>query len=267
MIIYKTDEEIKLMQASALLVSATLTEIAKILQPGMTTMQLDKRANEFITDHQAIPSFYKYNGYPFHICTSVNDVIVHGMPNQRPLLDGDLISVDIGVVKDGYHGDHAYTFLLGKVSPEVLKLVKVTKESLYIGIKEAIAGNHIGDISSAIQQYAEQEGYGVVRELVGHGIGKTMHEDPQVPNFGRRGTGIEMKKNLTLAIEPMVNMGTRQIYNSGDEWIIKTADGKPSVHFEHDVCVKNETAFILSDFAPIEAAEKANKNLNSSYYD
>ena len=266
MVTLKTNREVELMQISALLVSATLTEIAKVLKPGITTMQLDKLANEFIKDHQAAPSFYHYSGYPFHICTSVNDVVVHGMPNQKPLLDGDLVSVDIGVVKDGYHGDHAYTFLLGEVSPQVLKLVRVTKESLYEGIKNAVAGNHIGDISNAIQVYAEKEGYGVVRDLIGHGIGRSMHEDPPVPNFGKRGTGLQMEENLVLAIEPMINLGTKDLYNSGDEWIIKTKDGKPSVHFEHDVCVKKDSALILSDYTPIEAAEKANVNLNSSYY-
>jgi len=266
MVTLKTNREVALMQISALLVSATLTEIAKVLKPGVTTMQLDKLANEFIKDHQATPSFYHYSGYPFHICTSVNDVVVHGMPNQKPLLDGDLVSVDVGVVKDGYHGDHAYTFLLGEVSPEVLKLVKTTKESLYEGIKNAVAGNHIGDISNAIQVHAEKEGYSVIRDLVGHGIGRTMHEDPPVPNFGKRGAGLLMNENLVLAIEPMVNMGTKDLYNSGDEWIIKTKDGKPSVHFEHDVCVKKDAALILSDYTPIEAAEKANQNLNSSYY-
>ncbi|WP_158799511.1 type I methionyl aminopeptidase [Pedobacter sp. L105] len=267
MIIFKTEEEIELMKVSALLVSSTLTEIAKVLKAGMTTMQLDKLAHEFIKDHGAVPSFYHYNGYPFHICTSVNEVVVHGMPNQRPLLEGDVITVDIGVVKDGYHGDHAYTFMLGEMAPETIKLVKITKESLFIGIQEAIVGNHIGDISSAIQRYAEKEGYGVVRDLVGHGIGRTMHEDPQVPNFGRRGTGIQMRENLTLAIEPMINLGTKDLYTSRDGWTIKTADGKPAAHFEHDVCIKPETALILSDFSPIEAAEKANQNLNSSYYE
>jgi len=267
MIIYKTEEEIELMQISALLVSATLAEIAKVLKPGMTTLDLDRIAAEFIADHQSVPSFLNFSGYPHNICTSVNDVVVHGFPNKVPLRDGDIVSVDIGVYKNSFHGDHAYTFILGEIKPEVMKLVKVTKESLYVGIKQAVAGKRVGDISNAIQEYTEKEGYGVVRELVGHGLGRTMHEDPQVPNYGRKGSGIMMKENLVLAIEPMINLGTRHIYTDEDGWTIHTADNLPSVHFEHDVCVKKGEALILSDYAPIERAEKANSNLNSSYYE
>jgi len=266
MIIYKTDEEIQLMQTSALLVSTALSEIAKVLKPGMTTLDIDKMAAEFIADNGAIPSFLNYSGYPHNICTSVNDVVVHGFPDQVPLREGDIVSVDIGVYKNGFHGDHAYTFILGEVSAEVLKLVRITKESLYEGIKHAVVGKRVGDISNAIQEYTEREGYGVVRELVGHGLGRAMHEDPQVPNYGRKGAGIMMKENLVLAIEPMINMGKRHVYTAEDGWTIKTEDGKPSVHFEHDVCIKKGQALVLSDYRPIEIAEKANQNLNSSYY-
>jgi methionyl aminopeptidase len=267
MIFFKTEEEIELMRISAMLVSATIAEIAKVLKPGITTMSLDKLANEFINDHQAVPSFYNYGGYPFHICTSVNDVIVHGFPNEQPLRDGDIVSVDVGVIKNEFHGDHAYTFIIGETSDEILKLVRIAKESLFEGIKKAVVGNYLGEISSAIQHYNENQGYGVVRELVGHGIGRAMHEGPQVPNFGRKASGIQMRENLVLAIEPMVNLGTHDVITDADGWAIRTADGSVSVHFEHDVCIKPDTALVLSDFAPIEEAEKANLNLNSSYYE
>jgi methionyl aminopeptidase len=266
MIKYKTEDEIRLMQTSALLVSAALAEIAKILKPGLTTLHLDKLAAEFIADHQATPSFLHYHGYPHNITTSVNDAVVHGFPNNIPLRDGDIVTVDIGVYKNGYHGDHAYTFILGEIDAAVMKLVSITKQSLYEGIKYAVAGNRIGDIAHAIQAFNEKEGYGVVRELVGHGLGRDMHEDPQVPNYGKKGSGILMKENLTLAIEPMINLGSRHVYTDKDGWTIRTKDGKPSAHFEHDVCVKKGQAFILSDYAPIEKAEKANSALNSSYY-
>jgi methionyl aminopeptidase len=266
MIKYKTDEEINLMQISALLVSATIAEIAKILKPGLTTLQLDKIAAEFLADHHATPSFLNYSGYPFSITTSVNDAVIHGFPNDTPLREGDIVSVDVGAYKNGFHGDHAYTFILGEVDPAVLKLVKVAKQSLYEGIKQAVVGKRIGDISYAIQAFNEKEGYGVVAEFVGHGLGRDMHEDPQVSNRGKKGSGTLLKENLVLAIEPMINLGSRHIYTMEDGWTIKTQDGKPSVHFEHDVCIKKNEALILSDYAPIESAEKANKNLNSSYY-
>ena len=266
MILYKTDEQVELMQISALLVSQTLTEVAKVLKAGMTTLEIDKLANEFILDNGAVPSFYNYNGFPYHIITSVNDVVVHGFPGKEELRDGDIISVDVGTIKNGWHGDHAYTFIIGETKPEILKLVKTTKESLYVGIKEATVGKRLGDIGYAIQQYNEKEGYGVVRDLVGHGLGQSMHEDPQVANYGRKGTGTMLKENLVMAIEPMINMGTKDVFMDKDGWTIRTADGQPSVHFEHDVCVKKGTALILSDYSIIEAAEKANVNLNTSYY-
>ncbi len=266
MIIYKTEAEVAQMKQSALLVSKTLTEVAKILKPGITTMQLDKLCNEFVRDNGAIPSFKNYRGYPHNICASVNDVVVHGFPDQAALKEGDVVSIDMGVILNGWHGDHAYTFLLGEVSEDVLQLVRVTKESLYKGIEKAVVGNRIGDIAYAIQDHTEgKHGYGVVRELVGHGLGRSMHEDPQMPNYGKRGNGPKLKENMVLAIEPMINMGTREIFTDRDGWTVKTMDGKPSVHFEHDVCVKRNKALILSDYSIIEAAEKANSNLNTSY--
>jgi methionyl aminopeptidase len=267
MIIYKTEAEIALMKQAAMLVSKTLAEVAKVLKPGMTTMDIDKICADFVKLNNGTLSFYKYNGYPHNICASVNDVVVHGFPNDTPLKNGDIVSIDLGVILNGWHGDHAYTFILGEVAPEVLQLVKVTKESLYKGIEKAIINNRIGDISYAVQDHTEKKyGYGVVRELVGHGLGRSLHEDPQVPNYGKRGAGQKMKENLVLAIEPMINLGSREVYTDDDGWTVRTRDGKPSVHFEHDVCIKRNEAFILSDFSIIEAEEKLNPYLNSSYY-
>ncbi len=265
--LYKTDAEIVLMKEAALLVSKTLTEVAKILKPGITTMDIDKLCATFVKDHKAIPSFLNYRGYPYTICASVNEVVVHGFPNKKNLKEGDVVSIDMGVILNGWHGDHAYTFILGEVSNEILQLVRVTKESLYKGIEQAIINNRIGDISYAIQEHTEKKyGYGVVRELVGHGLGRSLHEDPQVPNYGKRGNGPKLKENLVLAIEPMINLGTRDVVTESDGWTVRTKDGKPSVHFEHDVCVKRDKALILSDYSIIETAEKANTNLNSKYY-
>jgi methionyl aminopeptidase len=267
MIYTKTEEQVAYMKEAALLVSKTLTEVAKVLKPGMTTLDIDKLCKEFAMDHKGTLSFYNYHGYPHHICASVNDVVVHGFPNKTALKEGDIVSIDVGVILNGWHGDHAYTFILGEADPAAIELVKVTKASLYKGIEKAIVNNRVGDIGFAIQEYTEkQHGYGVVRELVGHGLGKELHEDPQVPNYGKRGTGLKLKENLVLAIEPMINMGTHKVFTDDDGWTVKTQDGKVSVHFEHDVCVKAGKALILSDFSIIEAAEKANSNLNSSYY-
>ncbi len=267
MIIIKTEAEVAMMKESATLVSKTLTEVAKVLKAGMTTMEIDKLCATFVRDHKAIPSFLNYRGYPHNICASINDVVVHGFPNNEPLKEGDIVSIDMGVILNGWHGDHAYTFIIGDVSEDVLKLVRVTKESLYRGIEKAIAGNRVGDISFAIQDYTEKRnGYGVVRELVGHGLGRSMHEDPQVPNYGKRGDGKKMKENMVIAIEPMINMGTKDVYTEDDGWTVRTRDGKPSVHFEHDVCIKKNKALILSDYSIIEAAEQNNPNLNVSYY-
>lgn len=262
MMIYKTNDQVELMRQSALLVSKTLTEIAGTLKPGITTLSIDRKVGEFIKDHQAIPSFLNYNGYPFNSCISVNDVVVHGFPGPKELIEGDIITIDIGVILNGWHGDHAYTFAIGDPGEDVMKLIQVTKESLYKGIEKAVAGNRIGDIAFAIQEHTERKnGYGVVRELVGHGLGKNLHEDPQVPNYGKRGSGPKLKEGLVLAIEPMINMGTRDVYTEDDGWTVRTNDGKPSVHFEHDICVRKGKADILSDYSIIEKAEKANPNL------
>lgn len=262
MMICKTELEIGLMRQSALLVSKTLTEVAKILRPGVATSAIDQMIGEFIRDHDAVPSFLNYNGYPFNSCISVNDVVVHGFPNDNELKEGDIVSVDIGVILNGWHGDHAYTFAVGDPGQEVMKLIKVTKESLYKGIEKAVAGNRIGDIAYAIQEHTEKKhGYGVVRELVGHGLGESMHEDPQVPNYGKRGTGQQLKQGLVLAIEPMINLGRKEVFTESDGWTVRTKDGKPSVHFEHDVCVRKNKADILSDYTTIEREERKNPNL------
>src|SRR5580692_9561469 len=266
MIHYKTPAEIELMRESARLVSKTLAEAAKVLKPGVTTMELDKLISEYIRDNGAIPSFLNYRGYPFASCISVNDVVVHGFPNDRPLQAGDIISIDIGVIRKGYHGDHAYTFAIGDPGPEVMQLIRVTKESLYKGIEKAVAGGRVGDISYAIQEHTEKKyGYGIVRELVGHGLGRHLHEDPQIPNYGRRGSGAKLKEGLVLAIEPMVNLGTKDVYyDDADGWTVRTKDNKPSAHFEHTICVQKIKANILSSFAEVEKAEKANPNLFSN---
>ncbi len=265
LVYYKTEAEIVLMKKAATLVSKTLTEVAKILKPGVTTLQIDRLCAEFVKDNNAIPSFYNYRGYPHNICASVNDVVVHGFPNNVVLRDGDIVSIDMGVILNGWHGDHAYTFIIGEASEDAKKLVNITKESLYKGIEKAIINNRIGDIAFAIQEHTEKKNkYGVVRELVGHGLGKNLHEDPNVPNFGMRGTGMKLKENLVLAIEPMINMGTKDVFTDNDGWTVRTKDGLPSVHFEHDVCVKRGKALILSDYSIIEAAEQANPNLTQS---
>lgn len=262
MIQIKTNEQVELMRKSALLVSQTLTEVAGVLKPGVTTLFLDEFIGNYIKDHQAVPSFLNYHGYPFNSCISVNDVVVHGFPTKEPLKEGDIVSIDIGVVLNGWHGDHAYTFAIGAPESPWQELIRVTKASLYKGIEQAVAGNRIGDIGFAIQDFTEkQHGYGVVRELVGHGLGQRMHEDPQVPNYGRRGSGTKLKEGMVLAIEPMINLGTKDVFTEKDGWTVKTRDGHPSVHFEHDVCVRKGQADILSNYAPIEAAEAANPNL------
>ena len=254
------------MRHSALLVSSTLAEVAKILKPGLKTIDIDGFIGTIIKDHGGTPSFLNFHGYPFNSCISVNDVVVHGFPNKRELQEGDILSIDIGIYKNGYHGDHAYTFMVGKPADDVIKLVKITKESLYKGIEKAVAGNRIGDVAFAIQEHTERKnGYGVVRELVGHGLGKSMHEDPQVPNYGKRGSGTVMKEGLVIAIEPMINMGKKEVYTESDGWTVRTKDGKPSVHFEHDVCVMKGKADILSNYAEIEKAEKENGNLFADY--
>jgi methionyl aminopeptidase len=262
MMIYKTNEQVEMMRKSALLVSKTLSEVAKMLKSGITTLSIDKMIGEFVKDHQAIPSFLNYHGYPYNSCISVNDVVVHGFPGADVLKEGDIISVDIGVILHGWHGDHAYTFAIGNPGHDIMQLIKVTKESLYRGIEKAVEGNRVGDIAFAIQEHTEKKhGYGVVRELVGHGLGKDLHEDPQVPNYGKRGTGAKLKEGLVLAIEPMINLGKKEVFTESDGWTVRTKDGKVSVHFEHDVCIRKNKPDILSDYSIIEKAEKENINL------
>ncbi len=257
MIYLKTDEEVELLREANLLVGKTLAELAKIIAPGVTTRQLDKLADTVIRDHGAEPTFIGFpnpygSPFPASVCTSVNEVVVHGIPDDTPLKEGDIVSVDCGTKLNGYCGDSCYTFAVGEVSPEIRQLLKTTKESLYEGIAQAVVGHRLGDISSAVQSHCESHGYGVVREFVGHGIGREMHEDPQVPNYGRRGNGLLLKNGLCIAIEPMITLGTREIYMLPDKWGIITRDGKAAAHFEHTVCVRKGKADILSSFEEIE---------------
>lgn len=257
MVYLKTDEEVELLRKANLLVGSTLAEIAKAIQPGVTTKQLDKIADEFIRDHGAIPTFKGFPNpygaaFPASICTSVNHQVVHGIPNDVPLKDGDIVSIDCGTKLDGYCGDSCYTFAIGEISEEVKNLLKTTKEALYKGIEQAVVGRRLGDISNAVQTHCEAQKYGVVREFVGHGIGKEMHEDPQVPNYGKRGNGMLLKSGLCIAIEPMITMGVKEVYMQEDRWGIITRDGKPAAHFEHSVCVRKGKADILSSFEEIE---------------
>jgi methionyl aminopeptidase len=266
MVILKTNEEIALIRESSLLVSATLSEVASLLKPGMTTLQVDVFVEKFIRDSGAVPSFKGYNGFPFSACISVNDAVVHGFPNNRELRPGDIVSVDVGVFRNGFHGDSAYTFAIGSIPAEVARLLSVTRESLYKGIEKAIAGNRVGDIAFAIQDFTEKKHrYGVVRELVGHGLGRHLHEDPQVPNFGRKGSGPKLKENTVIAIEPMINLGTRDVFYDTDGWTVRTRDGKPSAHYEHTVAVRRTGAEILSSFEVIIENEKKNPELFSAY--
>jgi methionyl aminopeptidase len=252
MIYYKTEEEIELVRKSSLLVAKTHAEIAGLIKPGITTLALDKIAEEFIRDNGGVPAFKGYGGFPNTLCMSPNEQVVHGIPNDRFLENSEILSVDCGVVMNGYYGDSAFTYEVGEVDVETKKLLKVTKESLYKGIEQAVAGNRIGDIGYAVQQHAESFGYGVVRELVGHGVGKNLHESPEVPNHGRRGKGVMLKEGLIIAIEPMINMGTKRILQHNDGWTITTIDNKPSAHFEHTIVVRKGKAEILSSFEEIE---------------
>lgn len=254
MIQIKSREEIELMRESALVVSRTLGEIAKAIKPGISTLELDKIAEEFIRDHGAIPGFLGLYDFPNTLCMSPNEQVVHGIPNKQPLEEGDIISVDCGALKNGFYGDHAYTFAVGDIDKETKKLLDVTKQSLYIGIREFRAGNRVGDVGYAIQQFTESHGYGVVRELVGHGLGREMHEDPEMPNYGRRGKGKKFMEGMVVAIEPMINLGTHKIRQFSDGWTIKTADDKPSAHFEHDVAILNGKPELLSTFKYINEA-------------
>ena len=248
MIKIKTPEEIELMRESALIVSKTLGMLASEIKPGVTSLQLDKMAEAFIRDHGAEPGFLGMYDFPNSLNMSPNAQVVHGIPNDEPLKDGDIISVDCGSFKNGYYGDHAYTFEVGEVAVETKKLLRVTKESLYAGIREFREGNRVGDVAYAIQNYCESHGYGVVRELVGHGLGKKLHESPEMPNYGKRGRGKKFVEGMVVAIEPMINMGTRRIKQLKDGWTILTADGQPSAHFEHDVAIVDGKPELLSTF-------------------
>lgn len=255
MIIPKSREEIELMRESALIVSKTLGILAPHIKPGVTTLQLDKLAEEFIRDQGAVPGFLGLYDFPNTLCMSPNAQVVHGIPNDKPLEEGEIISIDCGAIKNGFYGDHAYTFPVGQVAPEVNKLLQVTKESLYIGIREFKTGNRVGDVGFAIQQYTEKHGYGVVRELVGHGLGQKMHEDPEMPNYGKRGRGKKFIEGMVVAIEPMINLGTHRIKQLSDGWTILTADNQPSAHFEHDVALVDGKPQLLSTFQYIYEAQ------------
>jgi methionyl aminopeptidase len=263
MIFLKTEDEIELMRAANLLVGDTLAEIAKMIKPGVTTAQMNSVAEEYIRDHGAVPTFLgfpnPYGGpFPASICTSVNDVVVHGVPNDTPLEEGDIVSVDCGTLLNGFNGDSCYTFCVGEVSDEVKALLQTTKESLYKGIEAALPGKRIGDIGASVQEHCTKAGYGVVREFIGHGIGREMHEDPQVPNYGKRGNGPVIKNGLCIAIEPMITMGNPAVYMMPDKWTIKTRDGKVAAHYEHTIAIHNGKFDILSSFEKIE--RELNKN-------
>ena len=254
MIKVKTREEIEIMRESALVVSKTLGMLANEIKPGVTTLFLDKLADEFIRSQDAIPGFLGLYGFPNTLCMSPNSQVVHGVPNKTPLVEGDIISIDCGAIKNGFYGDHAYTFSVGEIDEDTKKLLQITKESLYVGIRQFKAGNRVGDVGFAIQNFTEKHGYGVVRELVGHGLGREMHEDPEMPNYGRRGKGKKFTEGMVVAIEPMTNMGTRKIKKHNDGWTITTLDGKPSAHFEHDVAIVNGKPTLLSTFKYIYEA-------------
>lgn len=256
MIKIKSEEEIELIRQSSLLVGKTLAEVAKHIRPGVKTIELDAIAEMFIRDNGAIPGFKGMYGYKHTLCISVNSQVVHGIPGEYELKEGDVVSVDCGVLKNGYYGDVAYTFAVGTIDPEVKRLLEVTKECLHLAIEKAVAGNRIGDIGHAVQEHAEKNGYGVVRELVGHGLGKNLHEEPEVPNYGKKGNGVKLVEGMVLAIEPMINMGTKNVKHEKDGWTITTADGKPSAHFEHDVVVRKGKAEVLSSYEEIEAVLK-----------
>lgn len=267
MIIYKTKDEIEFMRQSNLLVSKTQAYLASIIKPGLSSKYLNDKAEEFILSHGARPEFKGYNDFPYACCISINSAVVHGFPSDEELKDGDIISIDIGVRLNSFVGDSAYTFAIGEHKQEVLELLGRTKKSLFLGIEKAIVGNRVGDISFAIQQATEiKYGYGVVRELTGHGVGKDLHEGPEVPNYGKRGSGPKLKEGLVLAIEPMINLGKKDIVCEDDGWTIRTKDNLYSAHYEHSIAVRKGKADILSNFAEVEAEEMKNPNLNTAYY-
>ena len=252
MIHYKTSEEVEKIKQSADILGRAHGEIAKHVKKGVKTSFLDKVAEEFIRDHGAVPSFKGYNGFPSSLCISVNEVVVHGFPSEYELKDGDIISVDCGVFHQGFHSDSAYTYPIGEVPPSVLALLSATKDSLYLGIEQAIFGNRVGDIGHAIQKFVEAKGYTVVRELVGHGLGRKLHEAPEVPNYGKKGSGPLLKQGMVIAIEPMINLGTRNIVQEKDGWTIRTADRKPSAHYEHTIAIFEDRTEVLTTHKYIE---------------
>lgn len=261
MIYFKTKEEIELLRKSSLLVAETHAEVAKHIQSGVTTKEMDKVAEEFINDNGGKPGFKGYNGFPATLCISINDEVVHGIPGSAVLKDGDIVSVDCGVLMNGFYGDSAFTYSVGVVTEEAEKLMQVTKEALYKGIEMAIEGNRLGDIGYAIQNHTENNGFSVVRDLVGHGVGRNLHEKPEVPNYGKRGSGIKLKEGMVIAIEPMVNAGRYHVSAMNDNWTIKTKDGSLSAHFEHTIAVKKEKADILSSFEYVDEVLKKKEEL------
>jgi methionyl aminopeptidase len=263
MIYYKTDEEIELIRQSCLLVCKVLAHVGTVIRPGITGAQIDKEAEEIIRDHGATPGFKGYRGFPNTLCISVNEQVVHGIPSKQEFKDGDIVSVDCGTFMNEFYGDAAYTFALGEISPEVIKLLRVTKTSLYKGIEKAVDGKRIGDIGFAIQEYCEREHkYGVVRELVGHGLGRSLHEAPEVPNYGKKGKGPKMRDGLVIAIEPMVNLGRKEVTQANDGWTIVSRDNTPAAHFEHTIAVRKQKADLLSDHTEVEEAIAKNPNVN-----
>jgi len=261
MIHYKSPSQIEIMRESALMVSKTLATVAEVIKEGTTTAELNKLAEEFIRDNDAVPGFLGLYGCPSTLLTSVNEAVVHGLPTDKPLVSGDIVSIDCGVLKNKYYGDHAYTFAIGEVAERTKELLEVTKESLYKGIEQCVIGNHVGDIGHAIQKYCEERGFSVVRSLVGHGLGRRLHEDPQVPNFGQAGRGRVLKRGMTLALEPMINVGTFEVEELSDNWTIVTKDREMSAHFEHNIAITSDGPDILSDFSIIEKVIEKNENL------
>ena len=262
MVYYKTDEEVELIRQNCHLVCKALALSGELLKPGITGKQLDAAAEQLIRDHGAVPGFKGYNGFPATLCISVNEQVVHGIPSDEPFHSGDIVSIDCGVYHNAFYGDAAYTFAIGEIDSAVMELLSVTLTSLYLGIDQAVAGNRLGDIGHAIQQYAERDhNYGVVRELVGHGLGKNLHEEPEVPNYGRRGAGRKLKDGLVIAIEPMINLGRKEVTQKNDGWTVCARDQKPSAHYEHTVVVRKEHADILSDHSYVEEAVRNNPDL------
>jgi methionyl aminopeptidase len=262
MVYYKTDAEVELIRESCLIVSKVLALVGSTIRPGITGIELDKKAEALIRDHKGVPGFKGYNGFPSTLCISPNEGVVHGIPSKREFRDGDIVSVDCGCLLNNFYGDAAYTFAVGEVDDAIIDLLCVTKESLYVGIEKAVVGRRIGDISFAIQEYAERKNpYSIVRELVGHGLGRNLHEEPEVPNFGKRGKGIKLKDGLVIAIEPMVNMGTREVEQANDGWTIVSKDKSPSAHYEHTIVVRKNKAELLSTHDFVEEAIKNNPNI------